>query len=216
QLGDQRPARALPQAQGDVDRERAHLGLLPDAAARPLLHDAHVRLSLAQAQAQRIYARDVLLLAADGEAARPLDPRGDVQDDQRRDPADVVVGLPALGLRPTERDLRPAVPERNRPPQHPRRHRGQGVRARSQAGEEDSVTAGDSEVTDLTLRNAMPREYRRKGRQRAAALPLATGAGDGRAEAAGARPGRYLATTARSSCAMALSGKRCQTSSLPS
>ena len=27
QLGDQRPARALPQAQGDVDRERAHLGL---------------------------------------------------------------------------------------------------------------------------------------------------------------------------------------------
>src|SRR5262249_1604643 len=67
QLGDQRPARAFSQAQGNVDRERAHLGLLPDAAARPLLHDAHVRLSVAQAQAQRIYARDVLLIAAHGE-----------------------------------------------------------------------------------------------------------------------------------------------------
>src|SRR5499425_407978 len=143
QLGDQRPARAFSQAQGDVDRERPHLGLLPDAAARPLLHDAHVRLSLAQAQAQRIYARDVLLLAAHGEAARSLDPRGDVQDDQRRDPADVVVGLPALGLRPAERDLRPAVPERKRPPQHPRRHRRQGVRAQPQAGEENSVMAAD-------------------------------------------------------------------------
>ncbi len=38
-----------------------HLGLLPDAAARPFLHDAHVRLPVAQAQAERIYARDVLL-----------------------------------------------------------------------------------------------------------------------------------------------------------
>src|SRR5262249_16243183 len=102
-------------------------------------HDAHVRLSLAQAQAQRIYARDVLLLAADGEAARPLDPRGDVQDDQCRDPADVVVGLPALGLRPADRHLRSPVPERNLPPQNPWRHRSQGVWARPKAGEEDSV-----------------------------------------------------------------------------
>ena len=35
-------ARALPQAQDDVDRERPDLGLLPGAAARPLLQDAHV------------------------------------------------------------------------------------------------------------------------------------------------------------------------------
>ena len=35
------------------------LGLLPDAAARPLLHDAHLGLPLAQAQAERIHARDV-------------------------------------------------------------------------------------------------------------------------------------------------------------
>jgi len=101
--------------------------------------NAHVGLPLAQAQAERVHARDVLFLAADGEAARPLDPRGDLQDDQRRDPADVVVGLPALGLRSAERDLRPAVPERDRPAQHPRRHRRQAFRARSQAGEEDTV-----------------------------------------------------------------------------
>ena len=42
QLGHQRPAGALPEAQGDVDRERADLGRLADAAARSLLHDAHL------------------------------------------------------------------------------------------------------------------------------------------------------------------------------
>src|SRR5262249_11206606 len=50
----------------------------------------------------------------------------------------------------------------------------------------------------------------------AALLPFAAAAGAGRAEAAGARAGAYLATTERSSCAMALSGKRFQTSSMPS
>ena len=39
--------------------------------------------------------------------------RGDLQDDQRRDPARLVVRLPALGLRPAVDDLRPAVPERD-------------------------------------------------------------------------------------------------------
>ena len=81
---------------------RADLGLLPDAAARPLLHDAHLGLPAAQAQAERIHAGDVLLVAADGGAGRSLDPGGDLQDDQGRDPAGVVVGLPALGLRPAE------------------------------------------------------------------------------------------------------------------
>src|SRR4029077_12304226 len=70
----------------------------------------------------------------------PPDLGGDVQDDQRRDPVDVVVGLSALGFRSSERSLRPAVPERGRPAQYPRRHRGEGVRARFQAGEEDSLT----------------------------------------------------------------------------
>ena len=80
----------------------ADLGLLPDAAARPLLHDAHLGLPAAQAQAERIHARDVLLVAADGGAGRSLDPGGHLQDDQCGDPAGVVVGLPALGLRPAE------------------------------------------------------------------------------------------------------------------
>jgi hypothetical protein len=101
---------AVSEAQGAVDRERPDLGLLADAAARPRIHDAHRRLPLAQAPAERIHARDVLLLAADGDARRPLDPRSDLQDDQGRHPAAVVVRLPALGLRPAERDLRPALP----------------------------------------------------------------------------------------------------------
>ena len=82
---------------------RPHLGLLPDAAARPLLHDAHVGLSAAQAQAERIHAGDVLLVAADGGAGRSVGPGGDLQDDQGRDATGVVVRLSALGLRPAER-----------------------------------------------------------------------------------------------------------------
>ena len=87
----------------------------PDAAARPLLHDAHLGLPVAQAQAERIHARDVLLVAAHGSAGGPVDPGGDLQDDQGRHATDVVVGLSALGFRSAERDLRSAVPRRNRP-----------------------------------------------------------------------------------------------------
>ena len=82
----------------------------PDAAARPFLHDAHVGLPVAQAQAERIHARDVLFVAADGNAVRPVDPRSHLQDDQCRDPIALVVGLSALGFRPAGRDLRLAVP----------------------------------------------------------------------------------------------------------
>ena len=74
-----------------------------------------VGLPAAQAQAERVHARDVLLDAADGGAGRPVDPGGNLQDDQCGDPARVVVGLPALGLRPAERHLRPAVPQGDRP-----------------------------------------------------------------------------------------------------
>ena len=56
-----------------------------------------------------------------------------------RDPADVVVGLSVPGLRPAERDPRPAFPHRERPAQHPGRHGGEGVRARHQAGKADSI-----------------------------------------------------------------------------
>ncbi len=64
---------------------------------------------------ERVHAGDVLLDPADGGAAGPLDPGGDLQDDQCGDAAGLVVGLSALGLRPAERDLRPALPRRSRP-----------------------------------------------------------------------------------------------------
>src|SRR5262249_39047369 len=44
-------------------------------------------------------------------------------DDEGGNPADVFLRLSALGLRPAEHDLRPAVPERDREAQHPRRQR---------------------------------------------------------------------------------------------
>ena len=47
------------------------------------------------------YMREMyLLVAADGDSGRSLDPRGNLQDDQGGDPARVVVRLSALGLRP--------------------------------------------------------------------------------------------------------------------
>ncbi len=52
-----------------------------------------------------------------------------VPHDQCGDAADVLLGLPALGLRPAEHDLRPAVPVREGQAQHPRRHRGAPVQA---------------------------------------------------------------------------------------
>ena len=55
QLDPQRAARAFPQAQGDLDRERARLGALPDAAPRRPVPDASLRGSAAQADAQRVH-----------------------------------------------------------------------------------------------------------------------------------------------------------------
>ena len=66
QLDDQRAAGALPQAEGAVDRKRARLGAVHDAAARQRIHDALVGGAGAEEAAERLHARDVLLLAADG------------------------------------------------------------------------------------------------------------------------------------------------------
>ena len=122
-----------------MDRERADLGLRADAAARSFLFDAHVGLPVAEKKAERIYARDVLLVAADGKARRQLDPRSDLQDDQGRHAAALVVGLSALGFRHARRDLRPAVPQRDGQAQHSRRQCRAGVRTRYESGEENSV-----------------------------------------------------------------------------
>ncbi len=52
-----------------------------------------------------------------------------VPHDQRGDPAAVLLGLSALGLRPAEHHLGPAVPDGKGQAQHPRRHRGAPVQA---------------------------------------------------------------------------------------
>ena len=122
-----------------MDRKRADLGLRADAAARSFLLDAHVGLPVAEKKAERIYARDVLLVAADGEAGRQLDPRSDFQDDQGRHATLVVVRLSALGFRHARRDLRPAVPQRDGQAQHPRRQCRARVRPRYESREENSV-----------------------------------------------------------------------------
>ena len=67
QLGHQRHAGALSETENSVDRERARLDTVPDAAARQRVHDAHLGLRPAQAQAERIHARNVFHVAADGD-----------------------------------------------------------------------------------------------------------------------------------------------------
>ena len=140
QLGDQRPAGALSQAQGHVDRERPDLGLCADAAARPFLHDAHLRLPLAQAQARantcrrcttprsRWRCRDDLsileatfkMIKAETQLVWSSDyPHWDF------DLPSIIYDLPFL--------------ERDRQAQHPRRQCRQAVQPRPQAGEEDPV-----------------------------------------------------------------------------
>ena len=70
QLGHQRARRALPQAAGDLDRGRARLDAVPDAAARPRIHAAHIGISAAEEEAERLHARHVLRVAADGTGRR--------------------------------------------------------------------------------------------------------------------------------------------------
>src|SRR5262245_42651108 len=128
QLGHQRHGRALPQAAGDLDRVGPRLGSVPDAAARPRIHDAPVGGTAAQEEAVRLHARHVLLLAADGDSGPP-GAGVHLPHDQRGDAAALLLRLPALGLRPAEHDLRPAVPVGKGQAQHPRRHRGAPVQA---------------------------------------------------------------------------------------
>ena len=81
ELDHERPAGALPEAQGDVDRKRAGLDTVPDAAARLRIHDALVGSAAAQAQAERIHAGDVLFEPAAG-ALQHGPHRSDVQGDE--------------------------------------------------------------------------------------------------------------------------------------
>jgi uncharacterized protein len=79
-------------------------------------------------EAVGLHARHVLLLAADGDSGPP-GAGVHLPHDQRGDAAALLLGLSALGLRPAEHDLRPAVPVGEGQAQHPRRHRGAPVQA---------------------------------------------------------------------------------------
>ena len=86
-------------------------------------------------------AGDVLHEPADGDGQQPRGDRVDVQDDQRRVAAAVLVRLPALGHGPAARDLGPAVPLGPRPTPDPRRQREAAVQhrhVRSLSGETDA------------------------------------------------------------------------------
>ena len=120
----------LPRPEVDLDRERARLGAVPDAAARQRIHDAFVGNAVAQAQAFRLHARDVLHLAADGDDRQSHHAGRDVQDDRRRYPAGLRLRLSALGHGPAVDDLRPAVPQSAGEEEHLGRDRAQAVQAR--------------------------------------------------------------------------------------
>ena len=101
-------AGTLPQAQSAVDRERARLGAVHDAAARQRVHDALLGSAGAEAVAERLYARDVFLDATDGDH-RHGRAGADLPHDESGNPAALFVRLPALGFRSAVNHLRPAV-----------------------------------------------------------------------------------------------------------
>src|SRR5262249_44941866 len=84
--------------------------------------------------AVRLHARHVLRLAADGDH-RPRPAQGDVPRHQRGDTTPLFLRLSALGFRPAVDDLRPAVPERDRQAQHPRRQRAAAVQSQARRRE---------------------------------------------------------------------------------
>ena len=137
QLDHQRHPRALSQAQGGLARKRARLDPVHDAALRQRIHDAHVGGPCPQEAAVRLHARHVLGLPADG-GHRHGPAAGDHARDQRGNAARLLVRLSALGFRPAVDDLRPAVPERYREAQHPRRQCRPSVQ--SQAWREEART----------------------------------------------------------------------------
>src|SRR6185437_15146435 len=120
QLDHQRPARALSEAEAAVGGKRAGLGAVHDAALRQRIHDALLGSAGAEEEAERLYARHVLLDAADGND-RYGRARADLPHAAGGDAALVFVRLSALGLRPAVDHLRPAVPQRAGQAQHPRR-----------------------------------------------------------------------------------------------
>ena len=88
--------RAVPRSQGHLDRKRARMGAVSDAAPRQRVHDAQLRGAVAQAPAERLHARHVLHLAA-ARDGRHGAAQGDVPRRQRRNAAALRVGLARTG-----------------------------------------------------------------------------------------------------------------------
>src|SRR5438046_325521 len=107
QLGAQRPARALSGPQGDLDRERTCLGSFCHAAARFRIHDAHVGVPAAQAQAERVHPGDVLHQPA-ARAQQYEAYASDLRGDRGRHATALRIGLAALGFRRAELDYEAA------------------------------------------------------------------------------------------------------------
>src|SRR5579864_4099804 len=74
------------------------------------MDDAELRGAALEAPALGLYARDVLLDAADGDGQQSGSARVDLQNDQCRDATHVFLRLSALGYGFAEHDLRSAVP----------------------------------------------------------------------------------------------------------
>src|SRR5437660_1204883 len=164
QLGDQRPARALSDAQAGVGRERTRLGALHHAAARPRVHDARVRGTHAQAAAERVHPRDVFHLSAPREEQHEA-ARVDLRRHEGRDAAAVRLRLAALGLRPAQLDHDHSVPERAGQAQHIGAERGARVQSRSEANAAAGTRgAGGASRSFMTCRT---QQYRLRSRSMA-------------------------------------------------
>ena len=87
-----------------VGRKRARLGAVHDAALRQRIYDALVGSAGAEEKAERLYARHVFLLAADGND-RHGGAGANLPHDQRGNPVALFVRLSALGFRSAFDDL---------------------------------------------------------------------------------------------------------------
>ena len=91
-------ARAFSETESDLDRKRAGLGSVHDAAARSRIPDAAVGCSAAEEIAERIHSGDVFYVATTGgdDAAHA---RSDIQGRACGHAADVLLRLASLGFR---------------------------------------------------------------------------------------------------------------------
>ena len=103
QLGHQRHGRALSQAAGDLDRVRARLGAVPDAAARPRIHAAPVGGAAAEEEADRTTCATCTTRRSRWRFRTCEALEMHVPHDQCGDAAALFLGLSALGLRPADR-----------------------------------------------------------------------------------------------------------------